>query len=119
MPDNLLEAEHVVVVADGPPEPIERLLADLAAGTAQGKLAAGLRTFASRSVREEWGRSIATVSRWESLGCDALGDRGISRLGTPIERICYARGIGADSRLLVSVAYGKDWQAAEMDAYEY
>ncbi|HEU4525533.1 MAG TPA: serine hydrolase domain-containing protein [Gemmatimonadales bacterium] len=105
--------------ADGPPEPIDRLLADLAAGKAQGKLAAGLRTFASRSVREEWGRSIATVSRWENLGCDAVGDRGISRLGTAIERICYARGIGADSRLLVSVAYGKDWQAADMDSYEY
>jgi hypothetical protein len=48
-----------------------------------------------------------------------VGDRGISRLGTSIERICYARGIGADSRLLVSVAYGKDWQAAEMDSYQY
>jgi hypothetical protein len=70
-------------------------------------------------VREEWGQSIAPVSRWESLGCDAVGDRGISRLGTSIERICYARGIGADSRLLVSVAYGKDWQAAEMDSYQY
>jgi CubicO group peptidase (beta-lactamase class C family) len=105
--------------AEGPPEPIERLLTDLAAGKAQGRLAPGLRTFASKGVREEWGQSIATVSRWESLGCDAVGDRGISRLGTAIERICYARGIGADSRLLVSVAYGKDWQAAEMDSYEY
>ncbi|HEU4954983.1 MAG TPA: serine hydrolase domain-containing protein [Gemmatimonadales bacterium] len=105
--------------ADGPPEPIERLVADLAAGKARPRLAAGLRSFASRSVREEWGRSIAKVSRWESLGCDAVGDRGISRLGTSIERICYARALGSDSRLLVSVGYGKDWQAAELDSYEY
>jgi CubicO group peptidase (beta-lactamase class C family) len=104
---------------EGPPEPVERLLADLAAGKAQPRLAAGLRTFASRSVREGWGRSIAEVSRWENLGCDAVGDRGISRLGTPIERICYARGLGADSRLLVSVAYGRDWRPAELDSYQY
>ena len=115
----LLPPELLPPSADGPPEPIERLLADLAAGKAQGKLAAGLRTFASRSVREEWGRSIATVSRWESLSCDAVGDRGISRLGTPIERICYARGIGADSRLLVSVAYARDWRPAALDSYEF
>jgi hypothetical protein len=70
-------------------------------------------------VREEWGRSIASVTRWENLGCDAVGERGISRLGTSIERICYARGIGADSRLLVSVAYGRDWQPAELGSYEY
>jgi hypothetical protein len=70
-------------------------------------------------VREGWGRSIAEVSRWENLGCDAVGDRGISRLGTPIERICYARGLGADSRLLVSVAYGRDWRPAELDSYQY
>jgi CubicO group peptidase (beta-lactamase class C family) len=105
--------------ADGPPEPIERLLTDLAAGKAQGRLAPGLRTFASKGVRKEWGRSIAGLSRWENLGCDAVGDRGISRLGTSIERICYARGTGTDTRLLVSVAYGRDWRPAELDSYDY
>jgi CubicO group peptidase (beta-lactamase class C family) len=105
--------------AGGPPEPIERLLTDLAAGKAQGRLAPGLRTFASKSVREEWGQSIAEVSRWENLGCDAVGDRGISRLGTAVERICYARGTGADTRLLVSVAYGRDWRPAELNSYEF
>ena len=114
LPPHLLPAS-----AEGPPEPIERLLVDLAAGKAQGKLAPGLRTFASKSVREEWGRSIASVTSWENLGCDTVGERGISRLGTSIERICYARGIEADSRLLVSVAYGRDWQPAELDSYEY
>ena len=105
--------------AEGPPEPVDRLLTELAAGKGQGRLAAGLRTFASKSVREEWGQSIAEVSRWQSLGCDAVGDRGISRLGTAIERICYARGTGADTRLLVSVGYGGDWRPAELDSYEF
>ena len=105
--------------AEGPPEPVEALLADVAAGKASPRLTPGLRTFASKSVREGWGRSLADVSRWEALGCDAVGDKGISRLGTPVERICYARGTGTDSRQLVSVAYGAKWEAAALDAYEY
>jgi hypothetical protein len=48
-----------------------------------------------------------------------VGDRGISRLGAAIERICYARGLGTATRLLVSVAYGENWQAADMDSYDY
>jgi CubicO group peptidase (beta-lactamase class C family) len=105
--------------AEGPPEPVDKLLADVAAGRAAPRLAPGLRAFASKSVREEWGRSLADVSRWEGLGCDAVGDKGISRLGERIERICYARATGPESRLLASVAYTADWRAAALDAYEY
>ncbi len=103
----------------GPPEPVAALLAAVAAGSASSKLAPGLRTFASRSVRDDWSRSLADVSRWEQLGCDAVGDRGISRLGARIERICYARAVGPESRLLASVAYTADWRAAALDAYSY
>jgi hypothetical protein len=91
----------------------------VAAGKASARLAPGLRTFASKSVREEWGRSLADVSRWEPLGCDAVGDRGISRLGARIERICYARATGPESRLLAIVAYTADWRAAALDSYSY
>jgi CubicO group peptidase (beta-lactamase class C family) len=101
----------------GPREPVATLLAAVAAGSASAKLAPGLRTFASKSVRDEWGRSLADVSRWEPLGCDAVGDRGISRLGERIERICYARAAGPESRLLASVAYTADWRAAALDSY--
>jgi CubicO group peptidase (beta-lactamase class C family) len=104
---------------DGPPEPVPSLLASVAAGSASSRLAPGLRAFASRSVREEWGRSLADVTRWESLGCDTVGARGISRLGARIERICYARAEGPDSRLLASVAYTTDWRAAALGSYSY
>jgi CubicO group peptidase (beta-lactamase class C family) len=103
----------------GPPEPVEALLAAVASGKATSRLAPGLQTFASKSVREEWARNLADVGRWEGLGCDAVGDKGISRLGVRVERICYARGTGKESRLLASVAYGADWQAAALDGYEY
>jgi CubicO group peptidase (beta-lactamase class C family) len=103
----------------GPPEPVAALLAALAAGSASSRLAPGLRAFASKRVRDEWGRSLANVGRWEPLGCDAVGDRGISRLGERIARICYARATGAESRLLASVAYTADWRAAALDSYSY
>ncbi|HEY7480272.1 MAG TPA: serine hydrolase domain-containing protein [Gemmatimonadales bacterium] len=105
--------------SEGPPEPVHHLLADVATGEAAPRLAPGLRAFASKSVREEWSRSLADVSRWEGLGCDVVGDQSISRLGERIERICYARATGADSRLLVSVAYTADWRAAALDSYSY
>ena len=98
---------------------MESLLAEVAAGKASPKLAPGLRTFASKSIREEWGRSLDDVKRWEELGCDAVGDKGISRLGTKVQRICYARGTGDDTRLLAIVSYGADWQAAALDSYTY
>jgi hypothetical protein len=98
---------------------VASLLAAVAAGSASARLAPGLRTFASKSVRDEWSRSLADVSRWEPLGCDAVGGRGISRLGARIEHICYARAAGPESRLLVSVAYTADWRAAALDSYSY
>ncbi len=104
---------------EGPPEPVAALLAAIAAGKASSRLAPGLRAFASKSVRDEWEQSLADVGRWEPLGCDAVGERGISRLGARIERICYARAEGRESRLLASVAYTADWRAAALDAYSY
>jgi hypothetical protein len=98
---------------------VASLLAAVAAGSASSRLAPGLRAFASKSVRDEWSRSLADVNRWEPLGCDAVGERGIARLGARIERICYARAEGPESRLLASVAYTADWRAAALDAYSY
>ena len=107
------------VSTEGPPEPIAALLAEVAAGKGSPKLAPGLRTFASKSVREGWAESLEDLSRWESAGCDDVSGKGISRLGERIARICYARGTGKDSRLLASVMYTADWRAAAMDSYPY
>jgi hypothetical protein len=114
LPPHLLEPSE-----EGPPEPVAVLVGAVAAGKASSRLAPGLRTFASRSVRAEWGQSLTDVSRWEPLGCDAVGERGISRLGSRIERICYARASGSNGRLLASVAYRADWRAAALDSYSY
>ena len=115
-----LQAPHLMSAGEGgPPEPIEKLLGSVAAGQASAKLVPGLRTFASKSVREEWSQSLADGRRWESLGCDAVGGRDISRLGARVERICYGRTTGPGGGLLASVAYTADWKAAFLDAYAF
>ena len=48
-----------------------------------------------------------------------MSGRGLSRLGARIERTCYARATGRESRLLASVDYTADWHAAAVDAYSY
>ncbi len=116
---DLLPPHRLPVSTEGPPEPIAALLGEVAAGKGSPKLAPGLRTFASKSVREGWAESLKDLSRWESAGCDDVSGKGISRLGERIARICYARGTGKDSRLLASVMYTAEWRAAAMDFYPY
>ena len=48
-----------------------------------------------------------------------LRKRRISRFGTRIERICYAKGAGLKASLLVTVLYGADWRATGLDFYGF
>lgn len=114
---NLLPPHLLPPSAEGPPESVGTVLRAVAAGRTSARIAAALRAFASKSVRESWSRSLKSLTRWESLGCDAVGDKGISRLGSRIERVCYARATGADSRLVAIVSHTTDGQAAALDSY--
>jgi CubicO group peptidase (beta-lactamase class C family) len=110
-----LQAPHLLAPrGGGPPEPISALLSG---DSAPSRLAPGLRTFASKAVRKTWRDNVAEVERWETLGCDAVAEGKISLLGAHIERICYARA--PEPRLLVEVAYTRDWRAAYVDWYFY
>jgi hypothetical protein len=88
--------------AEGPPESVGTVLGAVAAGRTSARIAPTFRAFASKSVRESWSRSL---TRGESLGCDAVGDQGISRWGSRIERVCYARATGADTPLVAIVSH--------------
>jgi hypothetical protein len=48
-----------------------------------------------------------------------VAGRGIARLGATVERICYARGVGKDRRVIVSVFYTGDWRAALFEIEDY
>jgi len=102
-----------------PPQPIDRLLRDIAAGAETAHLAPGLKAFISDALRENVGRRLKGAQDWTFVGCDPVEGRAISRLGTQVVQICYARGLGAPPNSLVTVLYGADWRAAGFDFYSY
>jgi hypothetical protein len=58
---------------------------------------------------------LQMIHTWTPLGCDNVGDRGISRLRSAIEHICYAKGTGKQGSLLFTVPYTREWRAAGVD----
>jgi len=102
-----------------PPQPIDRLLQDIAAGVETTHLTPGLKAFISDPLRESVGRRLKGAQGWTFVGCDPVEGRGISRLGTQVVQMCYARGLGAAPNSLVTVLYGADWRAAGFDFYSY
>src|SRR5881628_2638525 len=102
-----------------PPQPTDRLLQDIAGGVETTHLTPGLEAFISDPLREGVGRRLKGARGWTFVGCDPVEGRGISRLGTQVVQICYARGLGAAPNSLVTVLYGADWRAAGFDFYSY
>jgi len=102
-----------------PPEAIDQLLRDVAAGSASARLAPGLAGFISPDMRERVARRLKGATAWTFVGCDDVDGRGMSRLGTQITRICYANGLGPAPNSLATVLYGADWRAAGIEFYSF
>jgi CubicO group peptidase (beta-lactamase class C family) len=114
-----LAAPHLFAEAlpgKGSPQPIPYLLRAIAIGQDSGMVTAGLRRFISKDTREGLSRLVTRNQSWSALGCDAVEDKGIARLGDDIAHICYARGSGAEGSELVSVFFTGDWRVAFLDA---
>lgn len=58
---------------------------------------------------------VPAIGRCTPLGCDDVRDRGVSRLRSRIEHICYAKGTAKQGSLLFTVLYGGNWRAAGLD----
>jgi uncharacterized membrane protein YfhO len=58
---------------------------------------------------------LQAIQTWTPLGCDAVGDRNITRLRSRIEHVCYAKGTAKQGSLLFTVPYDKNWRAAGLD----
>lgn len=74
------------------------------------------RTFPT-SRRQLIGGLLEGIRTWTPLGCERVGDRGIVRLRSRIEHICYAKGTAKQVSLLVTVLYGSGWRAAGLDNF--
>jgi hypothetical protein len=58
---------------------------------------------------------LKLIQTWTPLGCESVHGRGIARLRSRIEHICYAKGSAKGGSLLFTVLYGSDWRAAGLD----
>jgi CubicO group peptidase (beta-lactamase class C family) len=98
-----------------PPTSIDRLLRAIASGTDSALVTPEFRATFPRPRRELVAGLLNTIHTWTSLGCDSVRDRGISRLRSRIEHICYAKGTTKQGTLLFTVLYGSGWRAAGLD----
>jgi hypothetical protein len=102
-----------------PPQPIPDLLQDISAGRAAARLAPGLSRFVSAELRDALGELLRPSREWAWKGCDDVSARRLERLGSAVQRICYAAGRRKDVASLVEVHYAEDGRAAFVDWYDY
>jgi len=103
----------------GPPAAVEALLRRLADGSEGEEATLGLRHFLAEAERDELRELVADTPQWTSLGCDPPADHLVARLGSEVERVCYARGQGSDGGVVVTVSYTADWRAADVEFYRF
>ena len=99
--------------------PIPDLLRQIADTKESSSVTAGLQRFLSAATRREAAETLRNAKAWTPLGCERVTERGISRLGAKIERICYLRGVNDHGGTIVSGYYTADWRAAFVDIGGY
>lgn len=98
-----------------PPASIDRLLRAIASRTEAQLVTSEFRDTFPGPRRELIAEFLESIHTWAALGCDDVRGRGISRLRSRIEHICYAKGTAKQGSLLFTVLYGSGWRAAGLD----
>ncbi len=102
-----------------PPVPVPDLLRQIADGKESSSVTPGLQRFLSAAIRRGAAETLRNVKAWTPLGCERVAERGISRLGAKVERICYLRGANEQGGTIVSGYYTEHWRAAFVDIGGY
>ena len=97
------------------PTSVEQLLRDIASGKEAPLVTPEMRQTFPESRRGFIAGSLKRIHRWTPLGCESVRGRGITRLRSRIEHVCYARGTAKEGSLLFTVLYGSGWRAAGID----
>jgi CubicO group peptidase (beta-lactamase class C family) len=98
-----------------PPTPIEQLLRAIVTGHDSSLVTPEFKATFPEARREIIASFLQMIQGWTPLGCDTLSRRGISRLRSRIEHICYAKGTGKQGSWLFTVPYGSGWRVAGLD----
>jgi CubicO group peptidase (beta-lactamase class C family) len=104
---------------ESPPVGIPDLLRQIADAKESSSVTPGLQRFLSTAIRRGVAETLRNVKTWTPLGCERVMERGISRLGVKVERICYLRGAGGQGGRIISAYYTEDWRAAFVDVGGY
>jgi CubicO group peptidase (beta-lactamase class C family) len=100
-----------------PPTSIERLLHAIASGSEAKLVTPEFRDTFPAPRRQLIAGLLEGIETWTPLGCESVRSRGISRLRSRIEHVCYAKGTGKAGSLLFTVQYGSGWRAAGLDNF--
>jgi CubicO group peptidase (beta-lactamase class C family) len=100
-----------------PPKGIHQLLRAIASGSEAGLVTPELKATFPGPRREIIAGLLQAIHTWTPLGCDDVRDRGITRLRSRIEHICYAKGTAKQGSLLFTVLYAAGWRAAGLDNF--
>ena len=100
-----------------PPTSIEQLLRAIASGSESAPVTPEFKATFPSPRRQLIAGLVEGIETWTSLGCDSVRDRGIARLRSRIEHICYAKGKAKEGSLLFTVLYGSGWRAAGLDNF--
>ena len=98
-----------------PPQPMEQLLRAVASGTDSAMGTPEFSATFPAARRELIGGLVTKLDTWTTLGCDDVRGRGISRLRSRIEHICYLKGSAEQGSLLFTLLYASGWRAAGLD----
>jgi CubicO group peptidase (beta-lactamase class C family) len=98
-----------------PPISIDRLLRAIASDRDSALVTPEFRATFPKPRRELIAGFLEMIHTWTLLGCDNVRGRGIRRLRSRIEYICYAKGTAKEGSLLFTVLYGSGWRAAALD----
>jgi CubicO group peptidase (beta-lactamase class C family) len=102
-----------------PPQPVEQLLARVAAGSDTSLVTPGLRRFLSTASRRGLKSALTPANSWRGLGCDNLAGRAQNWLGSSFSWECYAVGSSGNERTVASVFYTSDWRAGHFEVNLY
>lgn len=100
-----------------PPMSIDRLLHSIASGSEAQLVTPEFRDTFPGPRRQLIAGLLEQMHTWTPLGCDQVRDRGITRLRSRIEHICYAKGTAKAGSMLFTVLYGSGWRAAGLDNF--
>ena len=117
---SLLPPELFSATIGGPSPPIaiSALLRRIVAGNEAG-ITPGARRHLVPAAKRQLPEILKQAESWTALGCERPMGGHMRWLGADAVHVCYARGVGAAGRTMVTAYYTGDWRVSFFDMEKY